>query len=203
LGVDDFDGFVLEHAKRMLDRQQQLAELQQRDPYEYQRTVERQADERAARKLAWERQQTQDGEARRAAEEYRVRAETIVADALKEVGVKASKKTMDIAAEIWREHQEVGYKLSVPDLAAMTKQRHLDELRAELDARDEDGLLELLGDDRRAKLRELEIARAKGERKAAKEAAPAAPERRDNTPAPVRGISEKDFTKHFGRPRAS
>jgi hypothetical protein len=198
LGVEDFDQFIIDNAKKMVARQEQLAELQARDPYEYQRTVAKQATEAANNRLAWERHQQEQQAQAREVSERTARNVAQVAEGLRAVGLKGSDSDIDLAEKVWKEYSEVGYKLTLQDLAALTKQKKLDNIRAELDAFDQDGFFELAGDERRAKFREWEMIAAKGAKKDARAAEK--PLERDHTPAPSKaGLTERDLDKRFGK----
>lgn len=202
LGVQNFDDFVMEHGEKMWKRIQEYEALAKTNPVEYHRKVSADAEARADAKRAWERQQAQQAEESRAQNDANQRAEQAVGNALQQLGVRPSRENITLAEKIFREHSEVGYKLSLEDLAHLTKEAYRKQVLAELDAHDGDALLELLGDERRAKLRDMEVERAKGkkheDRKAQQEERK--DERRNAPPADPRspkGISERDFNKKF------
>lgn len=201
LGVQNFDDFVWEHGEKMYKRMQEYEQLAKTNPVEYHRKVAADAEAKADAKRAWERQQAQQADQARQQNEARQRAEQAVGSALQQIGVRPSKANIELAEQIFREYSEVGYKLSLEDLAQLTREKYRQNVLAELDAHDGDALLELLGDERRAKLREMEVERAKG--KKAEERQAAKDERKDDrsrAPAPDRrekGITERDLNRMF------
>lgn len=185
LGVEDVDSFILQRARERAKRDKVLTQLnspliQGQDgkwynnpdynPSEYNRRVgeiqrekfeRRQKAEQAAReaeqKQVQQREQTQ-------------RREAAVTAALKDGKVSLNKTTRALADEVIAYHQQMNIKLDAETLAREVKQRYRDLTISELSAMDDDGLAEFFGGDFRERMRKIELAAAKGKRKAEEEA---------------------------------
>lgn len=196
----DIEDLVITHGRQMFERQQEYAKL---GPIELQRKVAQDAERKAEAKYSWERQQRERAEQTRTSKEAEQRAESAVGAALGQRGLKATPKNIALAKAIFQEFSEVGYKITLEDLADMTVERYRGDLLGELDGHEGEKLLELLGPERRAKLRELEMASVKSDKDKAKEAAKTQRTESRNQPNTAngngknKGISEKEFNLKF------
>ena len=196
LGMD-IEDLVMEHGRRMFERSQEYAKL---SPIERERRIAQDAERKAEAKYAWERQQRELAEQARSAKEAESRAEAAVSQALQQRGLKPSAKNLALARELYQEYSSVGFKLTLENLADMTVEKYRKGLLDELDGHEGESLLQLLGSERREKLRQLEIAAADTEKRKAKEKAK---EQRATAPRPANGAGEKkglsdaEFRKHY------
>jgi hypothetical protein len=199
LGMD-IEDLVIEHGRKMFERQQEYAKL---SPMEQQRRMAQDAERKAEAKYAWERQQRERAEQARATKEAETRAESAVGAALSQRGMKATPKNIALAKSIFQEFSEVGYKITLDDLADMTVDRYRSDLLGELDGHDGEKLLELLGPERRQKLRELEMAAVKSDKDKAREAAKTQRQESRERPNTAngsgkrKGITEAEFNRMF------
>jgi hypothetical protein len=196
LGVEDYDSWLYDQARTLLQRDRQLVDLAQTDPVAHQnelRKLERQRFERAQQ--AKERAAQADRQkAQRAAEhqQWWGNAERAFAG----VGLPMSDRTRAIAEGIAREYAPARADLSFEELAQLTRAALHQEILGYLDAQPDEQLLSFFGDKRRERLRQAELAAIKGKKAADKQAqkpeaqTPRTPEQQRREP---RGMTAAEF----------
>jgi hypothetical protein len=205
LGVENVDNAIIQRARELWQQNQELSALADRtsdkyDPVEHQRRVEAMVRARQERVSKY-----QEAQRAREAEQQQRQAQQKEIDqsvraALKDAGLPDSPAVMSKAAEIFREHSKAEIQLEWGELAALTKTAHLKEQRATLANAGDDDLLELLGDQLRARLRKIEADKVRGTKAAETKAAAA--KKAEAKPAPKRsekGLTEAEFNRRFGR----
>lgn len=164
-GVEDHEQWAFEIAARKYQREAELTQLAQTDPVAHQRELARIFNEKLKAKQALtERQQQQQREAaerRQAAQAY----EQQVRAALQANGIKPTPHNLARAAAIAREQGQLGIDLEPRQIAYELRKAWDAEVLEHLDSYQIEKLLGYLGDGRRAKLREAEIAAVKQARK--------------------------------------
>lgn len=165
LGVEDHEQWALEIAKQRFLREQELSELATSNPSEYHRRMEKSVAEKLERKNALEKQRAQAAQQTKESREHGEKREREVGEALKAAGVPVNKLTMSMAAEIYGEHRRAQFQLQDADLADLTRKAYREQIYGYLDAMDDDSLFEFFGDGRRKRLRELEVASARGKKR--------------------------------------
>lgn len=181
LGVQDPEAWALDIARKRFEQETTINDLmlgnRERgiapDPYRAQEMLRELERNKLTRAQTWAQQEAEG----RAAEEKRTanvrELNQRVANELQKVGIKPTPHNMARAAAIHRENRELEIDLTFDQVAAELKKTLRAELLASLD--EEQDLIGLLGEKRRAKIRELEIAATKAAKKAAAPAAKPAP----------------------------
>lgn len=178
LGVQDPEAWALDVARKRFEQETTINDLMmgnpakgiQPDPYRAQEMLRELERNKLTRAQTWAQQEAEA----RAAEEKRTASvrdiQSKVAAELQKVGIKPTPHNMARAAAIHRENRELDIDLTFDQVAAELRKTLRAELLAALD--EEPDLIGLLGEKRRAKIRELEIAATKDAKKAAAKAAP-------------------------------
>jgi hypothetical protein len=198
LGVEDHEAWVIDRAKALYQRDQELEQMHQNAPSEYHRRMKELAQARFERKQAWEKRQAEQQQAAkdRAAQTAEVRRE--VEGALKELGLPLSDTVLAHAGRIFREYRDADFQIEWPQLAQLTRDAHRKELRGSIGGLGDDELLSVLGDGLRERLRKLEADAARGARNEARREQRA--EQSQETPAQgkkKKWISDKEYKDAF------
>lgn len=188
LGVEDPEAWALEIARKRFAQETEIHNLMfgnrelgiQPDPYRAQEMLREAEKAKLTRAQAWAQQEAEAraNDERRMASNREINQK--VAAELQKAGLKPTPHNMARAAQIHRENRELEIDLTFDQVAVELRKQLRAELLASLD--EEQDLLGLLGEKRRAKLRELEISSTKQAKKDAKAAEPKKPP----APAPAR-----------------
>lgn len=215
LGVEDWRGHVMSEAKRFYSEEQQLNSLIARqvpqrmqdgsvrmvdnpnyNPSEYHQRMAQQAQAKLERKTKLEQSRNEATQREQQTAHQKQQRDNAIGGALREGKIPQNEVTMRIADAIVDQYMQADMKLTAADLVAETKQRYHEMMYGYMDAMDEDSLAGFLGDERRAKIREIELKRAKVQRKEARaaDADPAAPNGQQVSKKP---LTEAEFNKQF------
>lgn len=165
LGVTDHVQWASEIITAAMKDEAELQELLTHDPARYHRTIQERA--RQGLEKAGELKARKEQEERSRVERARGQKEMNdrVTEAFKAVRVPLNDSTKAAAGRIYQTYADVGYELPLSQLADMVRDEYVSELRGYVSALDDDGLLGLLGDGLRDKLRKLELKTLRGGKK--------------------------------------
>lgn len=197
-GVPDHVRWAAEVVRGQITQEKELDELYQTDRFEWQRRMDKMADDRKARRDAFEAQQKQTVEEERARKESAARTESEVRKAVEAAGLPWNSSTRTAAGEIYAQYAAVGHQLSPGDVAAMAREKYIAQINAYIDSLDDDGLIKFIGDGRRKKLRQYELAEV---RRGGKQE-PAKPPSTNGASKPKtesKGMTEKEYREQFRR----
>jgi hypothetical protein len=195
-GVPDHVRWAAEVVRNQMSQEKELDELYQTDRFEWQRRMDKLADDRKARRDAYEAEQKRSVEEARTRKEAAERTEGEVRKACEAVGMKWNAQTRSIAGEIYQKYQQVGHQLPPADVAAMARAEYVKQINEHLDSLDDEGLVKFLGDARRKKLRQYELAEVRRGGKVQEAPKPAntngAKPKQDS-----KGMTEKEFKNQW------
>lgn len=172
LGVEDHVQWASEVIRAAMKDEAELQELSQHDPHAYHRKMEQRATEKItkATELRARKEQEERGRAERARGQKEMNDR--VTEAFKGAKLPLNDATKAAAGRIYKSYADVGYELPLSQLADMVRDEYVRELRGYVTALDDEGLLGLLGDGLRDKLRKLELKTLRGGGKKAEPAEP-------------------------------
>jgi len=196
LGIQDHRQWAADIIRQQIREETQLTQLAQSDPSAYHRAMEERARQAFEQKTSFERSAAEKkAQAEQAAERNR-KMQADAQAALKAVGLPANDSTFRMLGQAWQKYQELGHEMPLADLAHEVRDAYVKDTFGWLDQHDDDSLLKLLGDERRKRLREIEL-RSLSKGKDPKAANDNADD--DGTPrtrsAPVRELSEAAFKR--------
>jgi len=156
LGVEDAEQFALGIAKKLYDRQIEMQRLSQENPMEHQRRIEQIALQKFQRKQQWESRQREHQQQQQARQAEVQKLDSELRQQLESVGVQATPHNLARAANIYRQHRELDMDLPIDQIAALTRKEIEGEVLGYFDKQGPN-VFKLLGDKRRAFLRDLEL----------------------------------------------
>ncbi len=195
LGIENRREWAKEQVREMIREEAELNALLESDPGEYHKRIEARVRADLERRNGFQTQRQQREAQAKAAQEQRAQAEAKARELIKAAGLPPS--ALGRVGEVMRKYQELGYSGTLEEAVAEAREAYVSETFGWFDAHDDEKLLELLGPERRKRLRELELSKVKP-RPAAKES------EREESSAPRRGaetkeISEAEFRRQFMR----
>jgi hypothetical protein len=199
LGVEDARDFYLQRAREAYNDEQRLNQLMKQDPGGYHREMQKRAREKFERGQQLEKHRAESAQREQQQSQMTQRRTAAIHQALKDHGVVANDVTSQMAQKILEENLSAGYKIQPAELATLTKKSFDSMVHSYLDSFEGESALGFLGNDRRAKFREWEIAAAKGKKK--EETAAHREEDRPQQRAkaePRKQYTEAEIIKKFG-----
>lgn len=194
-GVEDHEDWAHHVILKKIERDKKLKELYEAgDMYGFNKLTQDIAAERNKRKDTFKQAQEAAIKRQQDMAEQRKKTQASVEAAFKAGGVPLNDATKAIAGRIYGEYSEIGHDLPHDHLAAMVRDEYVKLVNSYLDQLDDDGLLGFLGDNRRKKLRELEVQKMNsgGKKPAPKPEQKPQPKRENGKPA---GITAAQFLK--------
>lgn len=174
LGIADPEAWAREQVANMYREHTELEDLHARDPMaaiEKMRQMERAKLERQS---AYERQQREAQESAQRQQAESQRNDQELRGHLKAAGIPQTKHNLARAVGIFVQHRDdMGIRLGLDQVAALLQKELLQEALGLFDGQADP--LKFLGDKRRSKLRDLEVAALKAAKKEEKKAAPPPP----------------------------
>jgi hypothetical protein len=164
LGIGDHREFAKQVILKQMQEETELDELAKSNPGEYHKRMEARAAAALERKNGFEASRTKREAEGKAAKERSAKIEGEARDGLKGAGVPANGYTMQLVAQAFRKQRELGFTPPDPLGHAVAEAAHQyrTEMFSMLDSAGDDSVLELLGKERRKRLRALELAHAEG-----------------------------------------
>lgn len=202
LGVKDHRAWAQEIIKQQIAEEAELLELLKNNPDQYHSRMRENARKDLERQQAFDKHTASREQQQKEYAQRRAEVEREATDALKAVGLPISDHVKALAGKIAREYGEAGMPLEHADLAALTREAYVKDVFGWIDGHDDESLVKLLGDDRRKRIRELEIKSAKSgaKDKEREERAAAREQGGGNGARQGSGLSDADFEKKYGRP---
>ncbi len=198
LNVGDHEEWAINVVKQRIQRERELAELYEANPLEHSNRMMKLAEERLARKTAYEQRQREQAEQQRISQERMRELDAKATAAAKAVGLPLTAQTRAVIGQLWNKYRELGYEAPIEEIIHEAKQEYVREVFGFIDQHDDDKLLELLGNDRRKRLRELELRKVGNGASNGKQQR-AESESREPAPKKVREITEAEFMKSVRR----
>lgn len=196
LGIEDPDKWASDHLMKRIEDEAMLKKLAQTDESAFFAEMEKRAADKLARKNAFAEQKRQLAEQQAKAAENEKRGRAVIEAALKEAGMPVNARMERHVLKAISDLQELGYRPPnlVADVVAAASKAYQEESFGWLDEVPDERILELLGPDRRKRLRELELAIVSGggAPKKEKTEAPREARKRESTE-----ISEAEFRKRY------
>ena len=199
LGIQDHRLWAAEIINQQIQEETQLTQLAQTNPGAYHRAMEDRARKAFEAKTSFERSAAEKKAQAEQAAERKKQAFTQAEAALKAVGLPANDATFTLFGKLHQKYAELGHEMSFADIAHEAREAFVKDTFGWLDGHDDENLMKLLGDDRRKRLREIEL-RSLNKGKDTKpandnEQDEGAPKARH---APVKELSEAAFKRRYG-----
>lgn len=192
LGIEDPEQWAIDRVRARIAREKELDALHESDPGEYHRRMQAMAEEKLTRKTAFETTRKQREEQARAAQESNQKQRQHALGLLKAAGLPQSDSVLSHVGAVMRKYAELQYPGTIEEAVAEAKQSYLGEVFGMLDGLGDEQLLEVLGKDRRKRLRELELAKVNGKPAPRQQDGDEPPTRRTSAP---KEISEREFMR--------
>lgn len=195
LGVEDPMQFYAQQFKRQMAIDAELKRLYEAgDTYGHQRMMDKLADERKAKRDAFNEHKRKSEAESNQRKERAARNEAAVKQAIEATGLAWNDSVRTIAGNIARKWAEVGNPMAPADIAAMAREEYIGQIKALIGGFDDDGIVNFLGPDIRKRLRQHELAEVrKGAKPAPVTAVPA--NTNGQRKEPEKGISEAEFMR--------
>ncbi len=198
-GVEDPLTWAAERVRKQMSVDAKLKELYDSgNHFEHQRLMDQLADQRKAQRDAFNEAKRKQAEEQKARKEASARTEGEVRKAVEGAGMPWNSATRTIAGEIYAQYSAVGHQLNPADVAAMAREKYIAMINQHIDSYDDEGLVKFLGDARRKKLRQYELAEVRRGGKVQEAPKPAATNGAKR-PEPNKGMTEKEFRDQWRR----
>lgn len=195
-GIEDPIQWAAQRVKKRMESDADLDALYQNDRFEWQRRMDKIADDRKSQRDAFEtaQKETQQRQQRHRAEQQRIAKD--MRTAVEGAGMPWNRATASIAQQIHEKYASVGHPLPPADVAAMAREEFQKMMYEHMDKFDDDGFANFLGPERRKKLRAFELAQVrKGERKPAQQ--PASNGNGAKPQPAAKGLSEAEYLRQM------
>lgn len=194
LGIEDHREWAKQVVMQLYNEEKELDALIEKDPSAYHQRMQQRVKADFERKQSFEASKRQREEQAAKARAAREQAQAKALELLK--ANRLSPAQLNRVGEVLNKYQQYGHQVSIEEAVAEVRDGYQAETLAWLDSHSDEELLSLLGDARRKRLRELELAKVGTRKPAAKE--PEEGERRTRRDEPKQ-ISEAQFMNRFAK----